>query len=320
VNLLESAQYAANVNRIINGGFDIWQRGTTQTYTGAAATGFIADRWGSYTTNSGTASRDTTLIQADSQYALRWTSTTASGGNLFLQSIETANTVPLAGKTVTLSVYVAGTAGKSPSIELGWSTTTDLGPVNAFTGITASSGTTTVTSSGTYQRLTGVYAVPSTAKTLRVTLNTGTLNNAEYINFSQAQLEVGSVASPFARCGGNIQGELAACQRYYWRNVTGGNLNAFLTTGGIGYSSTQASFYIKHPVTMRTNPTVIEWSGGNASDSVNNSSPISSATINQAAPDGTVVFISVGSGITQFRPYHWYANGTGSYLALGAEL
>ena len=292
---------SAGKNYATNGAFDIWQRGTSQTYTGAAASGFIADRWCSYTTNSGTASRDTTLIQTDSQYALRWTSTTASGGNLFMQSVETSNSVPLAGKTVTLTVWVAGTVGKSPSIELGYSTTTDLGPVNAFSGITATSGTTTVTSSGTYQKLSAVYAVPSTAKTIRLMLNTGTLNNTEYINFSQCQLELGSVATAFTRTGGTIQGELAACQRYYWRNTLPVNTAIGYA---LGRSSTQCDYILNHPVTMRTQPTAVDFGGSIVVTDPNVANiTITSASFVHASYYTAFVKLNAASGLTQGKMY-----------------
>jgi len=310
---------AAGKNYAINGAFDIWQRGTSQTYTGATASGFIADRWCSYTTNSGTASRDTTLIQTDSQYALRWTSSTASGGNIFLQSIETSNSVPLAGKTVTLTVWVAGTSGKSPSIELGYSTTTDLGPVNAFTGITATSGTTTVTSSGTYQKLSAVYAVPSTAKTIRISLVTGTLNNTEYLNFSQCQLELGSVATAFTRTGGTIQGELAACQRYYNRlGNTIGNSAQRLGVGP-GANSTVASVTFYLPVNLRTATTSVDFSGlqlyqGTATYAV------TAVAINAQSSQNPNANLTVASGLTGGQFYEALTTTTAGYIAFNAEL
>jgi hypothetical protein len=61
---------------------------------------------------------------------------------------------------------------------------------------------------------------------------------------------VGSVATPFARAGGTIQGELAACQRYYY----GVSASTALGIGEVRNAST-AYAVIKLPVTMRVVPT-----------------------------------------------------------------
>ena len=71
------------------------------------------------------------------------------------------------------------------------------------------------------------------------------------------QLEAGSTATQFQTATGTIQGELAACQRYYWR--AGGN-NIYERFGmGIGASTTQAKFTIQNPVVMRVAPTSVDW-------------------------------------------------------------
>jgi hypothetical protein len=84
-------------------------------------------------------------------------------------------------------------------------------------------------------------------------------------------LELGSVASTFSRAAGNgnIQGELAACQRYYYVYVDGTSSQSFGTAGY--YSSTDILTTVSYPVTMRTAPTFSVVSGGNYYEVVRNS-------------------------------------------------
>lgn len=78
------------------------------------------------------------------------------------------------------------------------------------------------------------------------------INN--YWQITAVQLEIGSTASSFALAAGTPQGELALCQRYYYRK------NSEVTGGGIGLcqaiSSTIAQLLLPHPVTMRTTPSI----------------------------------------------------------------
>jgi hypothetical protein len=64
------------------------------------------------------------------------------------------------------------------------------------------------------------------------------------INITGVQLEIGSVPTAFTRAGGTIQGELAACQRYY---QVGKNIYSMNTTTGQVYYQNNT-----YPVIMRT--------------------------------------------------------------------
>ena len=77
-------------------------------------------------------------------------------------------------------------------------------------------------------------------------------SSGDYIEFTDFQLELGSVATDFEhRSYGE---ELALCQRYYQRGISNGAL-------GVSVHSTQATFGFRLPVEMRSEPTVSLISG-----------------------------------------------------------
>jgi len=268
------AQYAAGKNFIINGGMDAWQRNTSFPVTVSGQVLYSADRWTCYAGNTGTISQDTTLVPTGFQASLKFTSNIASSGMDFYQLIETQNVVPLQGKTVTYSAYVAGTTGKVPSLNAYYSTTTD-DYVYLHSGVLmGTQSTSTGLSSTTFQRVSVTFTVPATAKTIRLGMSSGSLNNGEFINWTGVQLEVGSVATPFSRAGGTIQGELALCQRYYEHNYpagyypgsdihsvldTGQSLFATVATGGTAGSNRARSSAWSYKVTKRTTPSNRSW-------------------------------------------------------------
>jgi hypothetical protein len=135
------------------------------------------------------------------------------------------------------------------------------------------------------------------------------------------QLELGSVATTFKRsngAGGTIQGELAACQRYYWR-YTGG---ATYAPYGIGYakSTTGTEFVINHPVDLRVPATSIDYSTLAAGDGVTGTT-LTNLVISFGNNGKTLLTGTVASGLTQYRPYSLTnAGSTAGFLGLSAEL
>jgi hypothetical protein len=307
---------AAGKNFIINGGFDIWQRGTSFSTTNGGS-GYNADRWTYYGGNTGTITQSTALLLAGSQYSFRFTSTGASGTATPYQLIETSNTVQLQGKTVTFSAYVAGTAGKTASLNLWYSTVDNDGLFGSWTQISATTGSS-VTTSGSYQRLVYTYAIPSTARSLRVSLEGSALASTEFISWSNAQLELGSVATAFTRAGGTIQGELAACQRYYYR--FGGSSAYQRFAAGLFQNSTQAWINVQNPVPMRAAPTSVDFSNLAVYDG-NSIIAMTGISAVEYANNIAAILVSVASGGTQYRPVQIFANNTFSaFLGFSAEL
>ena len=285
--------YVAGKNAVINGGFDIWQRGTS--FTG----GFTADRWiGQTSAGTTTFARESTVVPTNSQYAIKWTQATASAYANIVQVIETANAIQFAGKTVTLSALVAASVGQGVAIELYYSTSVD----KAFSGggwtqLTATSGGSASPSSTTYIPASGVFSVPSTAKSLMVGITTTSILVGTTVYVSQVQLELGSTATNFSRAGGTLSGELVACQRYYYAFNGSTNLQYF--ANGFGYNSTSLYGPIKLPVTMRTNPTFSAQNATTTGQAFNGTTAIYATNITMPNSDSNspLILYTFASGV-----------------------
>jgi len=257
----------AGKNTILNSAMNVWQRGTTIT---CSATAYGADRWQAYRTVAGaTVSRqvtgDTTNLP-EIQYCQRVqrdlanTSTT----QIFIaQSMETINSIPMVGKTVTISFYArAGANYSSASNALGYrvvfGTGTDQNVLTSYTGANNFINQT-ATLTTTWQRFSYSAAVSTTATELGVYFfNTpvGTALTNDYYEITGVQLEIASSASAYSPNAATFQGELAACQRYYYKVGANGISGCSLGAVGVWYSSTRAQVSTNNPVVMRTTPSV----------------------------------------------------------------
>ena len=319
-------------NGVLNSAFNIWQRGTSVSGAGGGA--YTADRWFLYAGGQGTVSRqvtgDTTNLP-NIQYCARVQRNSGSSDttNLpFIQSFETLNSVQYAGKTVTLSFYARKGANYSPTasglvVTLATGTGTDQNYESAgYTGgATPISQTATLTT--TWQRFSysATLASTTTEVTTRfVTVPTGTAGAADYYEITGVQLEIGSTATAYHPNQTTYEAELAACQRYYWRSTAGANYSVF---GGncSAWSTTDLLGGFNLPVTMRTNPTSVQYSSLIASDGVNNNS-VGTLTFSSAYSSPNVGgFSATSTSLTAFRFYRIQANNSSSaYIAYSAEI
>jgi hypothetical protein len=310
-------------NAIINGDFGIWQRGTTST-----ASGYLADRFTFAGQNTFTQSRQTftpgtaPVAGYEGQYYHNITLTSNNQNSELIHRVEDART--FAGQTVTFSFWARSTVGAQ------------LMNVNVYqhfgTGGSPSSLVqvlgSTYTPNSTWTRYTFTATFPSVAgKTfgtnndsylwVRIGQFTATTTNTS-LDIWGVQLESGSVATPFVRAGGTLQGELAACQRYYYKQNNVGNNDSMSLSGG-AISTTQVTSTISLPVTMRSSQTSVEYSNLRLFDGASafTVTAVSLAFANLNMPQ---ILLSVASGLTQFRPYQVIANAGASYIAFSAEL
>ena len=309
---------AAGKNYCINGAFDIWQRGTTFTNPGGGSGTYTADRWTVYFNGNGTVTQETSVKPDTSTYALKVTATASSAGNDVYQLVEQLNMEQFRGKVVTLSVKVAGTATLAPAIGLAYSTTADTALTVTNTGITATIVANPAINASTFVTYISQFTVPTTAKTLRIQLGSATMANTNVLYWAEAQLEIGSVATAFSRTGGTIQGELAACQRYYFRTTLAAD--AITPFTGAAYSTTAAYGIMKSLVTMRVIPTSVDYSNIRITDAVNNFTITTLALWNIGTQDAIGLLATGASGLTQFRPYVLSATGSGGFVGISAEL
>jgi hypothetical protein len=303
---------AAGKNFLINGGFDIWQRGTSFSVA-AFNFPYTADRWTTFNGNACTISQETTTVPTGANYALKVTGGATTSGYEVEQGIESVNAIRLANKTVTASILATGTTGVTHSITVQYSTSVDpSAATGSWTGISPA-GSATVTS-GTFSQIKTTVAIPSTAKSLRFLITVGSLTSGQTAIFGNAQLELGSVPTEFSRAGGTIQGELSACMRYYLRY--GGTASSRLFPYTPATNTTNCYMIIVPKSTMRT-INAIEYSNVQIYDG---SSTITVSSIGRDIDDGNTPNINVvGVGLTQYRPYTLLTVSTG-YFALSAEL
>jgi hypothetical protein len=243
-------------NRIINGNMYVAQRGTSATVTAGttvptASTGYpCVDRWFVYSTGANVtaaqvagATNNKNLLQVTGA-----ASVTAVGIG---QRIEQLNSYDLAGQTCTLSVNIANNLLTTVTWTASYATTVDtFGTIGTPTKTQIATGTFTVTS--TLTQYTANIAVPAAATTgIEILFTVGAQISGTW-QIGNAQLEVGTVATPFERR--QYGQELMLCQRYYEINVYS---LLSMTNGGYTNSYSSQHFY---KVTKRTTPTLTIYS------------------------------------------------------------
>ena len=177
-------------------------------------------------------------------------------------------------------------------------------------------GTTSMTTS--WARYTATITLPSiSGKTIGTSsylqiyfAPVSALANGYTLDIWGVQLEAGSTATPFTTATGTKQGELAACQRYYWRQTGTSYSNV-----GAGYanSTTIARIPVYVPSTLRTNPTSIGVSGLQVYYS-SGTQNITSASLLDANTKIPWVEFTVASGLTAGNSVQVANNGSSSKI------
>jgi hypothetical protein len=318
-------------NPLINSAYDVWQRGTSI----AGQEKYTADRWykirGSDVTGQ-TVSRqvtgDTTNLPSI-QYCARVqrdSGNSSTNEMYFFQSMETSTSIPFVGKTVTFSFYARKGSNYSSTsdalkVYLTTGTGTDEAKPYAYTGATnAIDQTATLTA--TWQRFSYSATLSASATQIGVQLRytpTGTASTNDYFEVTGTQIDIGSVALPFRRSSVTIQGELAACQRYYYR--IGGTGPTERLGFGTSTSTTNAEIIIPAKSSFRVAPTAVDYSSLQTFDGVNVTAITAVAlTGNASGKEYAIVSCTVASGLAQFRPVEITATSTSGYIGFSAEL
>jgi hypothetical protein len=319
-------------NYIINGAFDIWQRGTS--FASATSGAYAADRWRATFNGTGTrtiSQQAFTLGAApeagyEADYFYRYAQTVAGTGatfsNVLEQPIEDVRT--LAGQTVTVSFWAKADATRSiiPIF------TQFFGTGGSPSGSTTTNGATkTLTTS--WVRYSATVTLPSmSGKTLgtsgtdalTLTLQSSTVDATQTIDIWGVQVEEGSIATPFHRNAPSIQAELAACQRYYYRAVAE---SAYGWFGQIHMaSSTFGLLAIVLPVTMRTTPSAIDSSAIGAFQYLGATGTLSSLSLSADGNNSRQIAVQVnGSGFAaNGSSFLRASNNAAAFIGVTAEL
>ena len=264
-DILPLAGQLGNRNLIINGQFDIWQRGTD---SGSNTTDGIlgADRW--MLASSGATKQVTrqafavgqTDVPSNPKYYLRYAVTTGNNNAALRQRIEGVDRVQ---GTVTLSFWAKGTNPGGGSFNI--TNRQDFGTGGSSSSVVDTGvGDFTVTAS--WAKKTFTFTPPSiSGKTLGTNNNdyyelevfrqpAGDTSTAAYtIDIANVQLEVGSVATDFEHR--SFGQELALCKRYYqqYPESTGDGYGVIFNGYVPNSTTVQGGFFFPE---MRSSPTI----------------------------------------------------------------
>ena len=307
-------------NYIINGNFDIWQRGTS--FSTPTWSTYNADRFmlsydgtiGTFTISRQAFSLGQTDVPNEPAYFLRWDQTVAGSGSthrVLGQKIESVRT--LAGKTVTASLWIKADAsrvsivtltqlfgtGGSPSAEVN----VILGTINLTTSWQKISFTTTLAS------IAGKTLGTNNDDQLRLLFYMPS-NTTMTIDIAQIMLNEGPVAAPFQTAGDNIEEELSMCQRYYHKTFplattpaqnAGTNGSVVYSATRVGAASPQFSGSVSFPVRMRAYPTMIMYNPSAANTQIRDATiggDCSGSGVGGAANDSMINFFCAGNAST----------------------
>ena len=222
----------SNRNLIINGGFNVWQRGTSFSNFNHA---YSTDRWTLSAASSATVNKT-----SDTIYGNVCQITLGSTDTNFLQLVENLDGF-MANKDMTLSFWVkSSTITSSHCVAYNGSGFTHDVAYNvsgSWTKVVLNFNTGSTYTAGTSFRL---YLLRSS-------------NTTGVIEFAQVQLEVGDTATPFEHR--SYAEELTRCERYYER-LSETNTTETLIGLGVMWGNNRCLINLKFNTEKRANPTV----------------------------------------------------------------
>jgi hypothetical protein len=300
---------------------------------GAASYTYTADRFKVYSANtSTTVSRDTSA-PTGFNYSIKMQRPNGNTGTNSLglnQIIESINTTDLKGQYVTFSFWIkkgANYSGGNITATILTGTGTDQGgDPYGWTGLG------TVVNDGSYSPTTSFVrvnysgTVPTTVNEMAISISytpSGTAGADDAIYVTGIQLEAGAMTA-FQTATGTIQGELAACQRYYWR-VSGATApNVGLSTvafnGGTTPGVRRAN--VPLPTTMRTIPSIAK--GGTHYIFTTSLTNLGLSAFNSATNSTSFISVDINltSAGTNGQAGWWIIDSTSAndYLEASAEL
>jgi hypothetical protein len=318
----QSSYFVAGKNKIINGDFKIWQRGVG-AFTSSNV--YTADRWVPGANQPFSISRQNftpgtaPVAGYEGQHFLR-IALTASSSTYFvlIQKIEDIRT--FAGQTVTLSYWAKADANVTNTAS--YERSTNSATLDSSYAASNVIGTT-------WQRHTATFNVP--------TISGATVTSdsffgikpiliqdglAHTIDIWGVQVEAGSTATPFTTASGTIGGELALCQRYFWRYAPDISTNTTLGSG-LAISSTRAIVPVRYPVVMRTTPS-FAWSGTSGHFRVMyggySTADATTISFNSGGTQAFELDLIVASGLTTGNAVLAGTASSSAFMNLSAEL
>jgi hypothetical protein len=296
-------------NRIINGGMQIWQRGTS--FSSPANGAYTADRWFGSGASISSISQSAD-VPTGYKYSISASGTayTAVG-----QRIESVNCIDLGGATVTLSFWLKQTTAAGTgaiAVALYYANTADT-----FSSTTQIGSNQYINTSSTWTQYTITFSSISAnaVNGLQILFIANNAGSSAY-QITGVQLEVGSVATPFERR--QYGQELELCQRYYQQINGPSSNNAYMAAGTQAGSTTSWSAYFNFIATMRAAPT-FTFSGLSITDGYSFGTGVTGITnfwptTYGARVDGT----NSGAGAANRMTFFYMTSG--NYVAYNAEL
>ena len=337
INLLgSSVAYTAGKNKIINGDFRINQRAFTSTTT-SNTYGFdrfkMLGQTGTVTYSAQTFTVGTAPVSGyESINFARIVTSGQSATNAYAylrQDIEDVRT--FAGQTITVSFWAkasTGTPKVGVSIEQSFGTGGSSYVATSTTPVTITSSWARYSVSVAIPSISGKTVGTGSFLSIGVMTSVGTdLSSVGYpavgvqnvtVDLWGLQAEQGSTATAFQTATGTIQGELAACQRYYFRH-TASAPSVRLGIYAISGTTTQANGYIQFPVPMRVAPTSMDTNTLKYSNYAGVGFNITSLAYNEASEVIAQIYGTI-SATTLAIPGSIQSQGSGSYLGFSAEL
>ena len=316
---------------IINGNFDVWQRGTSVAMTAADA--YTADRWYCETATAGT---DKTVSREDgtgvngSYYCARVKMVSDVDELLtFSQALESQDSIKFRGKKLTLSFYarggaefVADNATLVCKIVIGKGT--DQKVLAFTTSADGVSSNKTLTTDWQAFSITTSAAIASDITQVGVSFaftHAGSGTTTNYFELTQVQLCAGDVALPFM--AKSYEKELSACERYCQAYVS--SAGAQHQNVGVAYSTTAAYYIWKLKKQMRTAPTLtVTGTDYQLHDFVNAAIDCTNVALDNAnlqSENQCSIFAQVSAGLTQYRMYFLRADASAARtMIFAAEL